>query len=526
MDPKEEQQGGRLGDLKLFAPSMAEFLRTTRRALGEAETVSDHTEHPVPHPDEITLRLSPARLSSLADTYYRGRALPALELARNVLVLLPVMFTWLSLSLSSAAFQANVTEFPATPEQPGATLQQLWERGFDVTTVDWGLLKGVPLRVRLRDGGEWAWFTFSFVAGLDALLVLTLAVVVILSAALQRTVARARSNVLDAVDLEATSLRIRARVLAETRQERKHDRRASNLVSAIGGFSTGTEAIISQLTESTSIFTRAAETRVQMSDQLTKAAAEMTVSATAMSSFARQSGALQSQQAETVASMKGTLTLLLDAQEKSSSQLTSVADGIVRAISEMTGTSRQFAEIIGPLGLLAPALTAQAEQIATLDSRIRQLADDIRVIATSAHWSGTQMQAAMIRIEELAGALASSAVNTASAVLEAVSPVASTMSAVSATMIETRDLIQTSMSDVNRRDSARLETMQKASLALDMQVESTGALLSAAVERANTALESSRAQVSTMLVAEQELVDSMRHVARELRDAQWITRQP
>ena len=100
------------------------------------------------------------------------------------------------------------------------------------------------------------------------------------------------------------------------------------------------------------------------------------------------------------------------------------------------------------------------------------------------------------------------------------------MSAVSATMIETRDLIQTSMSDVNRRDSARLETMQKASLALDMQVESTGALLSAAVERANTALESSRAQVSTMLVAEQELVDSMRHVARELRDAQWITRQP
>ena len=525
MDPKADQQNRRFGDLILFAPLTAEFLRTTRSVLEDAASDGNARDRPLPHPDEITLQVSPTRLSSLANNYYRGRLLPGLELVRNVLVLLPVMFTWLSLSLSSAAFQANVTEFPATPEQPGATLQQLWERGFDVASVDWGLLKGVPLRIHLRDGAEWAWFTFSFVAGLDALLVLTLAVIVIVSAVLQRRVARLCARLLDAVDHEATSLRIRARVLAEDRFEQKTDRRALGLMNAIGGFSSGTEAIISQLTKSASIFTRAAETRLQMSGQLTNAAAEMTASATAMSSFARQSEALQTQQAETVASMKGTLSALLHAQEQTSTQLRTVVDGIVQAISEMTGTSRQFTEVIGPLGLLAPALTAQAEQIATLDSRIRQLADDIRVIATSAHWSGTQMQAAMIRIEELAGALASSAINTATAVLEAVSPVASTMSAVSATMIETRDLIQTSMSDVNRRDIARLETMQKASQTLDMQVESTGALLSAAVERTSAALESSRGQVSTMLSAEQELVDAMRQVAKELRDAQWSSKQ-
>jgi len=119
----------------------------TEGAIAAAERLLRLDEYAMSLPPESLAGLvdSNAALEELEESISARYLYPWLVAARNLLALLPLLFTWWSLSRATTAYQTEVHLHPNLVYQP---FLMLWENGF----------------------GQGMWPTFSFVAGADAIL--------------------------------------------------------------------------------------------------------------------------------------------------------------------------------------------------------------------------------------------------------------------------------------------------------------------------------------------------------------------
>lgn len=116
------------------------------------------------------------RIAAEAEFLATGPA-RTLQMIRNVGVLVPIIFTWLSFALASSAYSASVALANHLAQVNGQqnlfsdSLLQQWERGFTVSTAQLGFL---PIHLTIFG---WRWFTFSHFAIFDALLIIALALI-------------------------------------------------------------------------------------------------------------------------------------------------------------------------------------------------------------------------------------------------------------------------------------------------------------------------------------------------------------
>ena len=467
--------------------------------------------HRVPHPDDISHALTGDRLVARLDHAIRGKRLPALELVRNVLVLVPVMFTWFSLSLASAAFQAISGQMEVKPGETGPTMQQLWEQGFaGIDQVDWGLIHKIPLTFTFADGSQWRWFTFSLVAGLDAFIMLTLAMVVIWVAWLHRRAHAERVAFQAAIDATVATMRLDARRLRDQITSRTTIGAADRVGNVLAQFATSSTAIIDELRRSSSVFVDAADARSDANRVLSDAAARLAQNVNEVSRFAGQLESLMSGQQQTVQRMEGALTALLSEQTETRTALEGIASGVRSATEGMDRSTRDFSAAILPLADLAPAIEKQSREVAGLDSRIRTLADDIREIASGTDRSGLLLEGATREVSALARTLAASAVETATTIRHAVEPVAEAQLRVVENTIDIRNyLVSVTRTEAERSDDAARRQAEAFDL-LARQIESASGMLSATVSTANQLVRDFQEQEGRILASQQQLVDAAR----------------
>ena len=507
-----------LAELARLDPVTHDQIRRFRITLdSEAQHLATES-HRVPHPDDISHALSGDRLLARLDQAVRGRRLPALELVRNVLVLVPVMFTWFALSLASASFQAIAGQLEVKPGETGPTMQQVWEQGFaGIDRVDWGLIHNIPLTVTFADGGQWRWFTFSLVAGLDAFIMLTLAFVVIWVAWLHRKSHAERVAIQAAIDVTVATMRLDARQLRDQVGARTALGAADRVGNVLAQFATSSTAIIDELKRSSSVFVEAAETRSDANRVLSEAATRLSQNVNEVSRFAGQLESLMQGQQQTVQRMEGALTALLSEQTETRTALEGIASGVRSATEGMDQSTRDFSAAILPLAALAPAIETQSREVAGLDSRFRALADDIREIASGTDRSGSLLEDATREVSALARTLAASAVETATTIKQAVEPVADAQLRVVETTIEIRNyLVSVTRTEAERSDEAARRQAEAFDV-LARQIESASGMLSATVSTANQLVRDFQEQEGRILASQQQLVDAAHEWLQEAK---------
>ncbi len=160
-----------------------------RRLISSNEQASDETTGSVlPSLEHVQMVLSSARIEQLALDYYRAGFVKYLDGIRSSLLLVPVLLTWLSLSLASAAFRSDVELLASQNSTSTPSFQQLWEQGFISNAVGWGPFKSLPLEILYSDGHVWRWFTFSSVAGADAFIIALIIILMAVSGVLNNKV--------------------------------------------------------------------------------------------------------------------------------------------------------------------------------------------------------------------------------------------------------------------------------------------------------------------------------------------------
>lgn len=122
-------------------------------------------------PNEIYLLLNPAEVGATAEAQFVKSA-REIEGWRNILVLAPLMLTWISLGLASLAYSQSITflqrAVTKTPLLADPFLKQ-WAEGFPLLSeVHIGSIH-LPLLI-----GSWRYFNFSDVVGIDFLLLFLL----------------------------------------------------------------------------------------------------------------------------------------------------------------------------------------------------------------------------------------------------------------------------------------------------------------------------------------------------------------
>lgn len=515
---REVSQAVALAELARRDPVTHDQIRQFRITLDNEAQHPEPEMHRVPHPDDITHALDGERLVARLDHAVRGKRLPVLELVRNVLVLVPVMFTWFSLSLASAAFQAIASRMEVMPGDTGPTMQQLWEQGFDgIDRVDWGLIHNIPLVFNFADGSQWRWFTFSLVAGLDAFIMLTLAMVVVWVAWLQRRTHAERVALQTAIDVTVATMRHDARRIRDQVSARTTVSAADRVGSVLAQFAASSTAIIDELKRSSSVFVDAADARSEANRVLSDSATRLSQIVNEVSRFAGQLETLLSGQQHTVQRMEGALTALLSEQTETRTALEGIASGVQSATEGMERSTRDFSAAIMPLAALAPAIEQQSREVAGLDSRIRELADDIREIASGTGRSGELLQGATREVSVLAQTLAASAVETATTIRQAVEPVAEAQIRVVENTIEIRNyLVSVTRTEAQRSDEAARRQAEAFDL-LARQVESVSGMLSATVSTANQLIRDFQEQEGRILASQQQLVDAAHDWLQEVK---------
>ena len=292
----------------------------------------------IPHPDDVTEALPRTRLEGLAQDHFRGRRLPWIELARNVFLIAPIVFTWLSLSLASAAFQQNIASYVLDPGQSPPTFQQLWERGFDIPTVDWGLISRIPLRRTASDGSEWRWFTFSFIAGADATIVALLGALIVGAQVTQRRADRHTDRFMESFDADIRAIRegLRRRHLQFQIRTEQASRQA--VTESLDGFTREAANIVRTMTEGANLFRDAARARQNADRDLVEASASFVRGARDLQEFTSRIGQAYDEQTAAMRDVVTALQALITEHAEMRTSLSSLgasmggmADGLVTA---------------------------------------------------------------------------------------------------------------------------------------------------------------------------------------------------
>ena len=276
-------------ELRRIAPVIYEKLvefDALKQALSETES---SFESELLHPDDVVGEQWIARAEEWLLTRTRGSIYPLIELLRNVFLVAPIIFTWLSLSLASAAFnQQSIKGSPTLPEASQPTFQQLWEKGFDIPSVDWGLIVNIPLTQLRSDGSEWRWFTFSFVAGTDAAIIAILGFFIIathvIQARAETRVAWLMTGIEDEVRAFKTILR-RHHVRAEIARS---DVARVTIIESLNAFTTRATLVVATMTEGANMFRSAAEARLKGDGDLISASNKFVSGATQLEAFSRR----------------------------------------------------------------------------------------------------------------------------------------------------------------------------------------------------------------------------------------------
>ena len=336
-------------DLARFAPRVhAELLTYEQwRQFGD---VSSALIEEVPHPDDVSASLDRSRVEILIDEVCRGRWLPLMELARNLFLLAPIIFTWLSLSLASAAFQQSVASYALAPGVIPPTFQQLWERGFDVPTVDWGLIHGIPLRRVRSDGSEWRWFTFSFVAGADAMIVTVLGALIAVAYRAQRRAEALASSLMDVFDHEVLAIRAALRALHLRAQNANADASRIAITSTLSAFTDQAQAVVATMTDGANMFRQAAESRLSGDKDLATASKTFVNGAKVLESFASRIQTAYDEQTTALRDVATSLTTLHERQNQTRiaidaivSELTNIVVSLVAGCNQIEVASARLA---------------------------------------------------------------------------------------------------------------------------------------------------------------------------------------
>jgi hypothetical protein len=136
------------------------------KILARVHYFADHAEKI--SPEELYQRLNPEDIASTAEIEFSGRA-KRIETWRNLFLFLPIIATWFSLAVASAAFLNSRPD----PHNPDQSFFSLWMRGFPTVSLSapttWitvpflGSLH-IPFPITLFGHH---WFTFGHVALLD-----------------------------------------------------------------------------------------------------------------------------------------------------------------------------------------------------------------------------------------------------------------------------------------------------------------------------------------------------------------------
>lgn len=345
---------GQVGAVTAPAPEMSELQAVSKihhfrvakfqRIVTELDSADEVVE--VPLPDDVSSAVPLERVESLAESHYRGWILPSIEAIRNVLILFPVLFTWLSLSLASAAFQMNIENLPAEVGVAPVSFQQLWERGFDIPVVDWGPIKNIPLVISSSSGGEWRWFTFSFVAGADAMIILGIVGLQIWGQSLHRSVRQRQENLVRYVDEELHRIRVSFSRHHVVGAERRAEASQRAVVESLSAFSQGAVGALEAISTGSSRFAEMLSRREREEEALEGATKELLASAQAFRGFGEQSIRLFEEQARLVGLTDRTLTGLLAEQARGREALEHVSNRVEAAAGAILGVSVALREVV------------------------------------------------------------------------------------------------------------------------------------------------------------------------------------
>ncbi|MBI3974669.1 MAG: hypothetical protein HY332_25620 [Chloroflexi bacterium] len=356
-------------DLPPIAPSAYRQLGLLRVVVAAVERpagltdTSDEEAPPayVPPPETVYTLLDPEKLAPRAERFYRERTgLHWLEVVRNTMLVVPVLVTWISLSLASAAYQASVAgvQPAAVPE----SFQQLWERGFAVASVQYGVLH-LPLVIN-----GWRWFTFSFVAGVDATLVFCAAVLIAATYWGDQRVAARLERLRTELDDELAALHGALSRYHAAGRESDGRRIERLLAQSMGQFARAANGAVGALGTTAEQMSRLVASRERQEAALERSADTLRFSVDGLLAFTAEVDELFRQQHEAIASVKASLAEVLEQQNKSRHTLEDAAAGITAAAAAIGETGLLNARLVGHLDV--SLATAQQTNL-TLERQTR-----------------------------------------------------------------------------------------------------------------------------------------------------------
>ena len=311
-----------------LSPDTHAYLATLDPWLGDHGAPKSVDPASIPHPDDVDAALPRARIEELVHEHVRGRALAWFELARNVFLILPIIFTWLSLSLASAAFEQTIASYALAPGQVPPTFQQLWERGFEIPTVDWGLVRNIPLRRVRADGTEWRWFSFSFVAGADAGIVAVLGILIVYTQFAQRRANARGIALMDAFDADVRAIRSGLRRHHMELQRRNEQVSRIAITESLDGFTREAANVVRTMTDGANIFRSAAEARLRGDADLVAASATFVRGAEDLRLFSSRIREAYDEQTQTMRDAVLALQAILAEQAEVRASLDSVGSNL------------------------------------------------------------------------------------------------------------------------------------------------------------------------------------------------------
>lgn len=144
--------------------------------VGKGDALNDINEHWQSYtPFEMSLLLNNDAVAQAVEARIM-RVAAFFESARNMLIIVPIMLTWLSLALAGAAYENNLT----TAKPNGKPFLQQWQEGFAPLKTIHLLKWNIPLFYH----GE-RWFTFANFALTDATLLCVILILTIIGQALE-----------------------------------------------------------------------------------------------------------------------------------------------------------------------------------------------------------------------------------------------------------------------------------------------------------------------------------------------------
>jgi len=370
-----------MGELQAVSKIHHDRLARFQRVLTELDSMEEGGV--VPLADDVSSAVPLERVAFLAESHYRGWLLPGIEAVRNVLILFPVLFTWLSLSLASAAFQMNIEKLPADVSVAPVSFQQLWERGFDIPVVDWGPIKNIPLVISSTSGGEWRWFTFSFVAGADAMIILAIVGLQVWGHSLHRSVRLRQEGLVRFVDEELHRIRVNVSRHHVVGAERRAEASQRAVVESLSAFSQGAVGALEAISTGSSRFAEMLSRREREEEALEGATKELLASAQAFRGFGEQAIRLFEEQARLVGLTDRTLSGLLGEQAKGREALEHVSGRVEAAAGALVGVSTALKEVVVATETSNSSFNEATLKMASIAVSLRNSLDAIEQSRTS-----------------------------------------------------------------------------------------------------------------------------------------------